>query len=117
MESRRDFLKLASLLAAGGFGQQMLPAIARAASIDPEPGSTYQDAEHIVILMQENRSFDHLYGTCAVSAATTIPVRSHSPVAIRYGCRQALQERSTRLFISISATAARPGWARCRMAG
>jgi phospholipase C len=63
MESRRDFLKLASLLAAGGFGQQMLPAIARAASIDPEPGSTYQDAEHIVILMQENRSFDHLYGT------------------------------------------------------
>src|SRR5580658_5817443 len=63
MESRRDFLKLASLLAASGFGQQMLPAIARAASIDPEPGSTYQDAEHIVILMQENRSFDHLYGT------------------------------------------------------
>jgi phospholipase C len=63
MESRRDFLKLASLLAAGGFGQQMLPAIARAAAIDPESGSTYLDAEHIVILMQENRSFDHLYGT------------------------------------------------------
>ena len=63
MESRRDFLKLASLLAAGGFGQQMLPAIARAAAIDPEQGSTYLDAEHIVILMQENRSFDHLYGT------------------------------------------------------
>jgi len=63
MESRRDFLKLASLLAAGGFGQQMLPAIARAASIDPEQGSTYLDAEHIVILMQENRSFDHLFGT------------------------------------------------------
>ena len=63
MESRRDFLKLASLLAAGGFGQQMLPAIARAASIDPEPGSTYMDAEHIVILMQENRSFDHAFGT------------------------------------------------------
>jgi phospholipase C len=63
MESRRDFLKLASLLAAGGFGQQMLPAIARAAAIDPEQGSTYLDAEHVVILMQENRSFDHLYGT------------------------------------------------------
>jgi phospholipase C len=63
MTSRRDFLKLASLLAAGGFGQQMLPAIARAASIDPEPGSTCLNAEHIVILMQENRSFDHLYGT------------------------------------------------------
>jgi len=63
MESRRDFLKLASLLAASGIGQQMLPAIARAAAIDPEQGSTYLDAEHIVILMQENRSFDHLYGT------------------------------------------------------
>jgi phospholipase C len=63
MATRRDFLKLASLLAASGFGQQMLPAIARAASIDPEPGSTYLDAEHIVILMQENRSFDHLFGT------------------------------------------------------
>ncbi|MBB6142687.1 phospholipase C [Silvibacterium bohemicum] len=63
MESRRDFLKLASLLAAGGFGQQMLPAITRAAAIDPEQGSTYLDAEHVVILMQENRSFDHLYGT------------------------------------------------------
>src|SRR5690606_16391188 len=26
-------------------------------------GSTFYDAEHIVFLMQENRSFDHLYGT------------------------------------------------------
>ncbi len=41
-----------------------LPAsISRALAIDPKPGSTYLDAEHIVILMQENRSFDHAYGT------------------------------------------------------
>ena len=26
-------------------------------------GSTFMDAEHVVILMQENRSFDHAYGT------------------------------------------------------
>ena len=32
-------------------------------TIDPEPGSTYLDAEHVVILMQENRSFDHAFGT------------------------------------------------------
>jgi len=32
-------------------------------AIDPEPGSTYLDAEHVVILMQENRSFDHAFGT------------------------------------------------------
>ena len=31
--------------------------------INPAPGTTYLDAEHIVILMQENRSFDHCYGT------------------------------------------------------
>jgi len=31
-------------------------------AIDPAPGSSWEDAEHIVILMQENRSFDHCYG-------------------------------------------------------
>jgi len=37
-------------------------SIQRALAIDPEHGSTYLDAEHIVILMQENRSFDHAFG-------------------------------------------------------
>ena len=32
-------------------------------SIEADPGSTFLDAEHIVFLMQENRSFDHSYGT------------------------------------------------------
>ena len=42
----------------------MLPeSIQRAMAIDPKKGSTYLDAEHIVILMQENRSFDHCFGT------------------------------------------------------
>ena len=41
----------------------LLPAsIQQALAIDPAPGSTWQDAEHIVFLMQENRSFDHCYG-------------------------------------------------------
>jgi phospholipase C len=40
----------------------MPPSIARALSIQAEPGTTYLDAEHIVFLMQENRSFDHCYG-------------------------------------------------------
>lgn len=38
-------------------------SIERAQAIEPAPGSTYRDAEHIVILMQENRSFDHAFGT------------------------------------------------------
>lgn len=64
MASRREVLK-GSLAALGGAGASaLLPgAIARAHAITPAPGSTWLDAEHIVILMQENRSFDHLFGT------------------------------------------------------
>jgi phospholipase C len=59
--TRRDFLKIAAMVS-GGAG--FLPgSIQRAFAIDPEPGSTYADADHIVILMQENRSFDHTFGT------------------------------------------------------
>ncbi|RZU42486.1 phospholipase C [Edaphobacter modestus] len=47
--------------AAGSSG--LIPdSIQRAFAIEPAPGSTYMDAEHIVILMQENRSFDHALG-------------------------------------------------------
>lgn len=64
MDTRREFIKQASALAAGAGMLHVLPAsIAKALAIDPAPGSTYLDAEHIVFLMQENRSFDHTYGT------------------------------------------------------
>lgn len=64
METRREFIKKAALLAAGGGLVGAFPAsIQRALAIDPEPGTTFLDAAHIVILMQENRSFDHCYGT------------------------------------------------------
>lgn len=39
------------------------PAIMKALTIEPAARSTFYDAEHIVILMQENRSFDHAFGT------------------------------------------------------
>jgi len=39
------------------------PSLLKAMSIEPIPGSTYKDAEHIVFLMQENRSFDHAFGS------------------------------------------------------
>ena len=62
--SRREFLKKAMLLSGAAGVSQFLPvSIQKAFAIDPEPGSTYMDAEHIVLLMQENRSFDHTYGT------------------------------------------------------
>ena len=62
MDSRREFLKKAALLS-GAAGFATLPAsVQRALAIDPAPGTSYLDAEHIVFLMQENRSFDHCYG-------------------------------------------------------
>ncbi len=42
----------------------IIPAsIQKAMAINPSEGSSYLDAEHVVILMQENRSFDHCFGT------------------------------------------------------
>ena len=62
-DNRREFLKKAMLLT-GAAGMATLPLpIQKALAINPEPGSTYLDAEHIVLLMQENRSFDHTFGT------------------------------------------------------
>ena len=63
MRSRRDFLKLAAMLSGAAGISELIPSIQRAHAIEAAPGSTYLDAEHIVILMQENRSFDHAFGT------------------------------------------------------
>ncbi|WP_109698920.1 phosphocholine-specific phospholipase C [Chitinophaga deserti] len=64
MDSRREFLRKAALLSgAGGLANILPETIQRAMAINPAPGSSYLDAEHIVFLMQENRSFDHCFGT------------------------------------------------------
>ncbi|MES2455404.1 MAG: phospholipase C, phosphocholine-specific [Bacteroidota bacterium] len=64
MNSRRDFIKQAALLSGSAAMLNLLPgAIQKALAINPAAGSTYLDAEHVVILMQENRSFDHCFGT------------------------------------------------------
>ncbi|MEQ4575242.1 MAG: alkaline phosphatase family protein, partial [Gammaproteobacteria bacterium] len=59
--SRRDFLKrLAALTAAGAIP----PSIGRALALPAVPRTgTLADLEHVVIFMQENRSFDHYFGT------------------------------------------------------
>ena len=63
-DTRREFLKKTALLTgAAGIAQLLPESIQRALAIAPPEGSTWQDAEHIVILMQENRSFDHTLGT------------------------------------------------------
>ncbi|SEN43135.1 phospholipase C [bacterium A37T11] len=62
--TRREFLKKAALLSGAAGLTSVLPtAIQRAMAISADPGTTFYDAEHVVFLMQENRSFDHLFGT------------------------------------------------------
>lgn len=63
MDSRRDFIKKAAMLS-GALGlPNVIPmSIQRAMAINPATGSTFLDAEHVVFLMQENRSFDHMFG-------------------------------------------------------
>src|SRR5690349_10083345 len=58
---RRSFLKLAASAAA----LSVLPPNLRAVLADPLRGGTgtIKDVEHVVIFMQENRSFDHYFGT------------------------------------------------------
>ncbi|MCW1926048.1 phospholipase C, phosphocholine-specific [Luteolibacter arcticus] len=63
MFSRREFLRRAGLLSGGlGAASVVPPSILKAMAIEPAAGSTFLDAEHVVILMQENRSFDHALG-------------------------------------------------------
>src|ERR1700730_17021108 len=64
MDTRREFLKKATLLSGVSGMNSLIPAaIQRVLSIEPNPGSSWEDAEHVVILMQENRSFDHCFGS------------------------------------------------------
>ncbi|MGI5142692.1 alkaline phosphatase family protein [Streptomyces sp. CA-106110] len=57
--SRRTFI---GTTAAGAAVAAGLPGTAEAAGRDTRQGSI-ADVKHVVILMQENRSFDHYFGT------------------------------------------------------
>jgi phospholipase C len=64
MPTRRNFIKSAAMLSgAAGFAAGIPDSVQKAFAIEPDAGTTWSDAEHIVILMQENRSFDHALGT------------------------------------------------------
>ena len=64
-KSRRRFLQLSAGATAAGLASSLLPASIQAALAIPanRRTGTLQDVEHVVILMQENRSFDHYFGT------------------------------------------------------
>jgi phospholipase C len=63
MDTRRDFIKKATMLTGAGWAGLLPESISKAMAINPAPGSSYLDAEHVVVLMQENRSFDHCFGS------------------------------------------------------
>src|SRR5436190_21108242 len=65
MKNRREFFRLAARGAAAGAALAFLPPSIRRALAIPAANDTgtINDVRHIVILMQENRSFDHYFGT------------------------------------------------------
>lgn len=73
---RRHFLMHSSAAAAAG----ALPSnIRKALAVTPNNRTgTLNDVEHVVILMQENRSFDHYFGTLKGVRGYSDPPRPYS---------------------------------------
>ena len=63
--NRRDFLRTFAAATGAVAGATMFPpSIRKALAIAPRRcKGTIEDVEHVVILTQENRSFDHYFGT------------------------------------------------------
>jgi phospholipase C len=63
--NRRDFLRTFAAATGAGIASTVFPpAIRKALAIAPNRcKGTIEDVEHVVILTQENRSFDHYFGT------------------------------------------------------
>jgi phospholipase C len=60
--NRRKFIKMSA--GAGAALNLLPPLIRKALAVDAyNPSKSIQDVQHVVILMQENRSFDHYFGT------------------------------------------------------
>ncbi len=64
-KSRRSFIRLAAGTVGATVATSMLPSSIQAALAIPahRRHGNLKDVEHVVILMQENRSFDHYFGT------------------------------------------------------
>jgi phospholipase C len=62
---RRQFLRLAARSVAASGAASIMPGAIRDALATPAANmtGTIDDIQHIVIFMQENRAFDHYYGT------------------------------------------------------
>ncbi len=63
--TRRRLLGSAAGLAAASAAALMPPNVRRALAQAPTSKASLRDIKHVVLLMQENRSFDHYFGTMA----------------------------------------------------
>ncbi|HSU57716.1 MAG TPA: alkaline phosphatase family protein [Bryobacteraceae bacterium] len=64
--TRRRLLKGAARLAGAAAASALMPSnVRRALAKQPVRGGSFRDIKHVVLLMQENRSFDHYFGTLA----------------------------------------------------
>ncbi len=62
--SRRKLLKSLGGITAAAFASTLIPYHVRRALANPlKKNGSFQDIKHVVLLMQENRSFDHYFGT------------------------------------------------------
>ena len=86
LRSRREFLRVSLQAGSATAAVALLPASIRKALAIPAARvtGTIQDVEHVVILMQENRSFDHYFGTLrgvrGFGDRHPIPLASGEPV-------------------------------------
>src|SRR5580704_7470999 len=84
--TRRQFLRLSLDAAAAAAALTLLPPSIRRALAIPAAvnAGTIEDVEHVVILMQENRSFDHYFGTLrgvrGFGDRHPVPLNSGEPV-------------------------------------
>ncbi|HEY5380649.1 MAG TPA: alkaline phosphatase family protein, partial [Acidobacteriaceae bacterium] len=61
--TRRRLLGNVGKLTAAALTSSLLPANVRRALAEPPRRGSLRDIKHVVVLMQENRSFDHYFGT------------------------------------------------------
>ena len=65
MTRRRLIGTAASVAAAAAASALLPPNLRRALALAPPAGGSLKDIKHVVLVMQENRSFDHYFGTMA----------------------------------------------------
>ena len=63
--TRRRLIGNSVRVAAAALAASLMPPNVRRALAQPFRGGQLSDIKHVVLLMQENRSFDHYFGTMA----------------------------------------------------